>query len=109
MFEARVKEAPNEAALFEAVVSVLAVSPVPLVALPPLAACVPLVAEPRFEEVLPPLDAELLDVEVPDVPALPPGAAVELLAVASVAEVLFALWEAISAAFNVAAADFTLL
>ena len=109
LFEARFNVAPNVAALVDAVVLVLAMSPVALVALPPFAAFVVLIAEPVFDEVLPPLDALLLDVELPVVEALPPVAAVELLAVASAAAVLFELCELFSAAFNVAAADFTLL
>src|SRR5271156_1504570 len=63
LFELRFKEAPNVAASVEPLVLGWVLSAVPLFARPPLAACLPLIAEPVFDEVLPPLDALLLDVE----------------------------------------------
>lgn len=65
LFEEAVKLAFKAAALVEELVSVLESLWVALLADPPLAAVVVLPAVPTFEEVLPPLEALLLNVELP--------------------------------------------
>src|SRR3978361_2161754 len=65
LLDARFKVAPNDAALFEALVAVFAVLLVKLVADPLLDECVLFAAESAVEEVLPPLEALLLGLELP--------------------------------------------
>jgi hypothetical protein len=109
LFEDRFSDAPSVPALFEPVVAEFAVLPVAFVELPPLAAFVLFIAEPAVPEELPPLEEVLLEVELPVVPALPPGAAVAVLAVFPVLPVLFELSAVLAAAFSVAAAVFASL
>lgn len=102
---ARFKLAANEAALFEAVVSVVAAFVVAFVADPPLAAWVLLAAFPTVLEVLPPLEDLLFDAELPVVPAFPPGEADAEFAVDPKPSVLLLLFALCAEASNVAAAD----
>ena len=109
LLDARFKVAPNDAALFEALVAVFAVLLVKLVADPLLDECVLFAAESAVDEVLPPLEALLLGLELPVVPAPPPVPDDALLAVVPLAAVSLALSALFSAAFNVRAADRVLL
>jgi hypothetical protein len=103
------KLAANVAAALVPLVVVLELLLVPLLAEAPLAAVVVLLAVPTFDEVLPPLEPLLLNVELPIEEELPPVAAVALFAVVPELDVLLFVFALFAEAFNDAAVDLTLL
>jgi hypothetical protein len=109
LFEARFKLPDRAAALWEPVVSVAAALLVPLVADPPSAEWVLLAAVPIVPELLPPLDDVLCDVELPLVPALPPGRDVAVFVVEPKLAVPLLVSVLLAEASSFAAAELTSL